>query len=83
MRSSTDLGMLVLPEAVTVAEVLCDLDWRRHVAMVDNSSDLARFYHRIGRRLGQSRRFSQDMAWGGEATKSNRAEWAECRPTSL
>ncbi|MGH3722059.1 MAG: TniQ family protein [Pseudonocardiaceae bacterium] len=45
--------LLVFPEAVAIAEILCDLHWRRHVAMVDNDLHLAWFYRRIAARLGQ------------------------------
>jgi hypothetical protein len=45
--------VLVFPEAVAITEILCDLHWRRHVAMVNNNLHLARFYRRIAQRLGQ------------------------------
>ncbi|HEX4102492.1 MAG TPA: TniQ family protein [Pseudonocardiaceae bacterium] len=49
--------LLVFPEAVALAEILCDLPWRRHVAMVEHDWDLTDFYRRIGRRLSQPRAF--------------------------
>ncbi|QSE84663.1 TniQ family protein [Rhodococcus koreensis] len=61
--SGPETGLLVLPEAVALAEVLCDLEWRRHVAMVDTNTELARFYSRVGRQLGQSPNFGDRIAW--------------------
>lgn len=43
---------VTFPEAVTLAQVLTDLDWRRHVAMV-HEWQLDRFYWRIALRLGE------------------------------
>ncbi|MEV6335202.1 hypothetical protein AB0M12_10850 [Nocardia vinacea] len=64
LPAGTSPNLLLLPEAVTIATALCDMDWRRHVAMVNTSAELALFYHHIGRILGQPRKFSQTMAWG-------------------
>jgi len=44
---------LVFPEAVAITEILCDLHWRRHVAMVEHHWQLNSFYRRIGQRLTQ------------------------------
>jgi hypothetical protein len=44
--------LLVMPEAVALAEILCDLEWRRHVAMATDY-DLVQFYRLVARRLGQ------------------------------
>jgi hypothetical protein len=41
---------VTFPEAVALAQILTDLDWRRHVAMV-HDWQLDRFYWRIARRL--------------------------------
>lgn len=43
---------VTFPEAVALAQVLTDLDWRRHVAMV-YEWQLNRFYQRVARRLGE------------------------------
>ncbi|MGD0687009.1 MAG: hypothetical protein ABSA03_18070 [Streptosporangiaceae bacterium] len=43
---------VTFPETVALAQVLADLDWRRHVAMVPEWQ-LDRFYQRIARRLGE------------------------------
>ncbi|KAB1935030.1 hypothetical protein F8271_22360 [Micromonospora sp. ALFpr18c] len=39
--------LLVFPEAVALAEVLSDLNWRRHVAMVHRDSDMDRFFRHV------------------------------------
>jgi hypothetical protein len=51
-----------MPEAVALAEILCDLDWRRHVAMA-NDYDLMQFYRLVARRLGQPTKFSDRLAY--------------------
>jgi hypothetical protein len=43
---------VTFPEAIALAQVLTDLDWRRHVAMV-REWQLDLFYQRIARRLGE------------------------------
>jgi hypothetical protein len=43
---------VTFPEAVALAQVLTDLDWRRHVAMV-REWQLDRFYQHIARRPGE------------------------------
>jgi hypothetical protein len=43
---------VTFPEAVTLAQILTDLDWRRHVAMV-HEWQLDRFYRRVALRLGE------------------------------
>jgi TniQ len=50
----TGLGQPVVtfPEAVALAQILTDLDWRRHVAMV-REWQLDRFYQHIARRLAE------------------------------
>lgn len=50
-------ALLVFPEAVTLVEIISDLPWRRHVAMVD-AGDLATFYRLVAHRLGQPRAFA-------------------------
>jgi hypothetical protein len=45
--------VLAFPEAVTLTEILTDLNWRRHVAMVLDH-DLDRFYQHVARNLGES-----------------------------
>jgi hypothetical protein len=45
-------AVVTFPEAAMLAEILTDLNWRRHVAMV-RPSDLGIFYQRIARRLGE------------------------------
>jgi len=44
--------VVTFPEAVALAEILTDLNWRRHVAMV-RPHDLDRFYRRVARHLGE------------------------------
>ena len=51
-----------MPEAVALAEILCDLEWRRHVAMA-NDYDLMQFYRLVARRLGQPTKFSDRLAY--------------------
>lgn len=55
--------LLVFPETVAIAEILCDLQWRRHVAMVDNDLHLRRFYRRIAARLGQPPAFANTITF--------------------
>jgi hypothetical protein len=52
----------VMPEAVTLAEILCDPQWRRHVAVADEY-DLLPFYRQVARRLGQPTKFSDRLAY--------------------
>ena len=54
--------LLVMPEAVTLAEILCDLQWRRYVAVADRY-DLLPFYRQVARRLGQPTKFSDRLAY--------------------
>ncbi len=54
--------LLVMPEAVALAEILCDPQWQRHVALAD-SYDLMRFYRQVARRLGQPTTFSDRLAY--------------------
>jgi hypothetical protein len=49
----TPSDLLVFPEAVALAEILTDLLWRRHIAMVQHDIDLKPFFHRVAARLGQ------------------------------
>ncbi|RKN21432.1 hypothetical protein D7147_11820 [Micromonospora musae] len=49
--------LLVYPEAVALAEIFCDLEWRRHVAMV-RELEMPNFYRRIAARLNQPRDFA-------------------------
>lgn len=49
---------LVYPEAVALAEIITDLNWRRHVAMVQHDIDLKPFFHRVAARLGQPSLFA-------------------------
>lgn len=51
-----------MPEAVTLAEILCDPQWRRHVAIADRY-DLLLFYRQVARCLGQPRTFSDRLAY--------------------
>lgn len=55
-------SLLVMPEAVALAEILCDPQWRRHVAIADNY-DLVQFYRQVARRLGQPSKFSDRLAY--------------------
>lgn len=54
--------LLVMPEAVALADILCDLRWRRHLAMA-HGFDLVSFYRLVARRLGQSRKFGDQLAY--------------------
>ncbi|HEY4004181.1 MAG TPA: hypothetical protein VGM60_03195 [Pseudonocardia sp.] len=54
----TPNDLLVFPEAIALAEVICDLEWRRHVAMAQHDIDLKPFYHRVAARLGQPPQFA-------------------------
>ena len=56
--------LLVFPEAVALAELFCDLDWRRHVAMVDHEFgfDMSTFVRAVGRRLGQPPSFAARLS---------------------
>jgi hypothetical protein len=45
-------SVITFPEAVALTEILTDLNWRRHVAMV-RPHDLDRFYQRVARHLGE------------------------------
>lgn len=60
--SDAAMSLLVLPEAVVLAEILCDLRWRRHLAMA-HDFDLVSFYRLVARRLGQSRKFAEQLAY--------------------
>lgn len=55
-------SLLVLPEAVALAEILCDPQWRRHVAIA-NHNDLLPFYRQVARHLGQPTKFSDRLAY--------------------
>lgn len=44
--------LLVYPEAVALTEVFCDLEWRRHIAMV-REFQTANFYQHVAKRLNQ------------------------------
>ena len=46
---------VTFPEVIALAQILTDLDWRRHVAMV-REWQLDLFYQRIARRLGEPSR---------------------------
>jgi hypothetical protein len=59
--SGSATPLLVMPEAVTLAEILCDPHWRRHVAIADRY-DLPLFYQQVARRLGQPTKFSDRLA---------------------
>lgn len=50
--------VLVFPEAVALAEIITDLNWRRHVTMVQHDIDLKPFFNRVATRLGQPRMFA-------------------------
>lgn len=62
-QSNSATSLLVLPEAVALAEVLCDLEWRRRVAMAEYDHDVAPFYRHVGRRLGQPGRFGDWLSY--------------------
>jgi hypothetical protein len=51
-----------MPEAVALAEILCDPQWRRHVATADHH-DLLQLYRQVARRLGQPTKFSDRLAY--------------------
>lgn len=53
--------LLVFPEAIVLTEILCDLQWRRHVAMADNDAHIARFYRHVTRRLEQPPSFTATL----------------------
>lgn len=55
---STPTPALVFPETVALAEVLCDLHWRRRVAMAPNLAALRAFFHRVAARLGEPPQFA-------------------------
>ncbi len=73
--------VITFPEAVALAEILTDLDWRRHLAMVP-AWQADRFYRRIARRLGEpsyqapSRR-DPIRAW----TEQHRSRFEDIRDT--
>jgi hypothetical protein len=54
--------LLVFPEAVALTEVLTDLEWRRHVAMVREERHLDRFYQHVARRLNQPKSYIASLA---------------------
>ncbi|GCE43932.1 hypothetical protein Rhow_008230 [Rhodococcus wratislaviensis] len=62
-QSKSATSLLVLPEAVALTEILCDLEWRRRVAMADYDHEVAPFYRHVGRRLGQPERFGDRLAY--------------------
>jgi hypothetical protein len=51
-----------MPEAVALAEILCDLEWRGHVAMA-NDYDLVQFYRLVARRLGRPAKVGDQLAY--------------------
>jgi hypothetical protein len=55
-------ALLVFPEAVALTEVLTDLEWRRHVAMVRDERHLDRFYQHVARRLDQPKSYIANLA---------------------
>jgi hypothetical protein len=58
----TATPLLVMPEAVALAEILCDPQWRRYVAIADHY-DLPLFYRQVARRLGQPTKFSDQLGY--------------------
>jgi hypothetical protein len=54
-------SVIVFPEAVIIAETLCDLDWRRHIAMSTNPP--TEFYRNLARQLGQPKTFGLNLAY--------------------
>ena len=56
------MPLLVMPEAVALAEILCDPQWRRYVAIADHY-DLPLFYRQVARRLGQPTKFSDQLGY--------------------
>lgn len=54
-------SVIVFPEAVTIAEALCDLDWRCHIAM--SPSQPIEFYCDLARLLGQPKIFGWRLAY--------------------
>ncbi|GAA2714930.1 TniQ family protein [Micromonospora olivasterospora] len=54
--------LLVFPETIALTEILCDLEWRRHVAMVNSDIDMTNFYRHITHRLGQPRTFADQLS---------------------
>ncbi|WP_018586204.1 TniQ family protein [Salinispora arenicola] len=50
--------LLVYPEAVALTEVFCDLEWRRHIAMV-REFQTANFYQHVAKRLNQPPDFAR------------------------
>jgi hypothetical protein len=60
---------------------LCDIEWRRHVAMPNDYGPI-QFYRLIARRLGQPTKFSDQLAY---AYRINRLKcWAiKCRGDGL
>jgi hypothetical protein len=68
-RSTRQPPVVTFPEAVTLAEILTDLNWRRHVAMAGDWQ-IDRFYQRVARRLEEPA--CRDL-WGHDPIK----EWAD------
>jgi hypothetical protein len=62
LPSGSATSLLVMPEAVALAEILCDPQWLRHVAIA-NRYDLLPFYRQVARRLGQPTKFSDSLAY--------------------
>lgn len=60
--SDSATSLLMMPEAVALAEILCDLRWRRHLAMA-HDFDLVSFYRLVARRLGQPAKFGGQLAY--------------------
>lgn len=56
--------LLVYPEAIALAEIFCDLEWRRHVAMV-RELQMTNFYSHVAKRLNQPPDFAHwlDRPW--------------------
>jgi len=60
--SGSATSLLEMPDAVALAEILCDLEWRRHVAMA-NDYDLVQFYRLVARRLGRPAKVGDRLAY--------------------
>ncbi|MET7770494.1 TniQ family protein [Nocardia sp. NPDC005366] len=55
-------SVIVLPETITIAEVTCNLKWRRYVALAEYDYQVRPFYRLLSRRLGQPLGFADRIS---------------------
>ncbi|WP_433523823.1 TniQ family protein [Nocardia pseudovaccinii] len=55
-------SVIVLPETITIAEVTCNLKWRRYIALAEHDYQIRPFYRLLSRRLRQPLGFAERIS---------------------